>query len=181
MKFSTIIDNRTINMELLTDLSKVKIQSTNSNESIDCASLSESSYSLIVNGKTYYITNIPKFDGYEISVNHYTHYVQVKDEIEGLLDKMGMKTTPTKKTGELYALIPGLVSQIFVKVGDTVKEGEKLCILEAMKMENEIISPIHGIIKSIHIKSGSNVEKGDFILEVQYLKLHKDSKATIKA
>ena len=167
MKFSTIIDNQTLNLELLPDLDKVKIQSTNSKKSIDCVPLSENSYSLIVNGKTYYITNISKFDGYEISVDHYTHHIHVKDEIENLLDRMGMKTAQSKKSGELHALIPGLVSHIFVKVGDSVKEGEKLYILEAMKMENEIISPLSGIIKNIHIESGVSVKKGALILEVQ--------------
>ena len=67
---------------------------------------------------------------------------------------------------EIHAQIPGLVSNIFVKEGDKVESGDKLCILEAMKMENEIISPKNGSVTSIHINSGDNVNKGDLIMEV---------------
>ncbi|MBT7377916.1 MAG: hypothetical protein HN820_07140, partial [Candidatus Marinimicrobia bacterium] len=58
-------------------------------------------------------------------------------------------------------------SQVFVEVGDTVKVGDKLFILEAMKMENEIDSPISGIIKNIAVESGVAVEKGTFIMEIE--------------
>ena len=60
--------------------------------------------------------------------------------------------------GNINAQIPGLVTHFFVNIGDKVKSGDKLCILEAMKMENEINSPINGIIKNIPIKSGTKVE-----------------------
>ena len=47
-----------------------------------------------------------------------------------------------------------------VKVGDTVKAGQVLMILEAMKMENEIISPVDGIVASVNTSKGSSVETG---------------------
>jgi pyruvate carboxylase subunit B len=58
------------------------------------------------------------------------------------------------------------VSQLFVKPGDNVDIGQKLLILEAMKMENEIDSPIAGIVNNIHIKSGDKVEKGELIMDI---------------
>jgi biotin carboxyl carrier protein len=58
------------------------------------------------------------------------------------------------------------VSYIFVKEGNRVKTGAKLCILEAMKMENEITSPKNGTVTHIHIDSGDNVEKGNLLMEI---------------
>ena len=52
------------------------------------------------------------------------------------------------------------------KDGDRVKTGTKLCILEAMKMENEITSPKNGTVTHIHIDSGDNVEKGNLLMEI---------------
>ena len=68
--------------------------------------------------------------------------------------------------GEIHALIPRLVSRLFVKPGDKVEIGQKLLILEAMKMENEIDSPISGTIGNIYIKASDKVKKGELIMKV---------------
>jgi len=99
-------------------------------------------------------------------VDHHTHFVQVKDKVELMLEKFGMQSKTSSNAGKIHVQIPGLVSLIFVKSGDSVKIGEKLCILEAMKMENEIISPKNGTVTRILIDSGVNVEKGDLIMEI---------------
>ena len=60
----------------------------------------------------------------------------------------------------------GTVPKLLVKEGDSVITGAKLCILEAMKMENEITSPKNGTVTHIHIDSGDNVEKGNLLMEM---------------
>ena len=94
------------------------------------------------------------------------YFVQIKDELELFLEKFGMQSESSNHADEIHAQIPGLVSRIYVKSGDSVKIGDKLCILEAMKMENEITSPKNGTVTLIHIDSGGNVEKGDLIMEI---------------
>ncbi|MBA4367374.1 MAG: hypothetical protein C0403_07005, partial [Desulfobacterium sp.] len=49
------------------------------------------------------------------------------------------------------------------KVGDSVKEGETVVILEAMKMENALLAPVSGVIKAINFKSGDNVAKNNVL------------------
>ncbi|SVB13683.1 uncharacterized protein METZ01_LOCUS166537 [marine metagenome] len=68
--------------------------------------------------------------------------------------------------GTIHAQIPGLISKIFVKEGDQIEVNQKLFILEAMKMENEIDSPISGIVDKIHYKTGDKVGKGNLIMDI---------------
>ncbi|MFH2049676.1 MAG: biotin/lipoyl-containing protein [bacterium] len=67
----------------------------------------------------------------------------------------------------LKVAMPGLVLDVKVKVGDKVKKGQPLLILEAMKMENIIKAHGEGTVKAIFIKSGGSVEKGDKLLEFE--------------
>lgn len=69
--------------------------------------------------------------------------------------------------GELLTKMPGKVVKILANVGDTVKKGDTLLILEAMKMENEIKSGIDGVLKSIHVKEGDALEEGVLMMEVE--------------
>ena len=166
MNFSTIIAEVVLYMEFSPSFDILQITQNKSKQEIDCVPLSSSSFSLILNGRTYHLTITSQLDGYEVTVDHQTQFVQVKDKLELLIEKNGMQKEASSHAGKIHAQIPGLVSRIFVKDGDTVKSGTKLCILEAMKMENEITSPKDGTVTSIHIISGDNVEKGDLIMEV---------------
>ena len=67
----------------------------------------------------------------------------------------------------IKAFISGGICDIFVKVGSTVKAGDSLLILEAMKMKNIILAPQDGIIKSINVKTGAKVIKGDLLVEME--------------
>ncbi len=167
MKFNTIIEGQSLEMEFSDSLNQLSIKPNNEME-IDCVQLSHNSYSLILSGKSHYLTINPLLEGYEVNVDHHTNLVQVQDELDILLDKFGMQSEKLQNAGEIHAQIPGLVSHLFVKEGNTVQVEQKLFILEAMKMENEIDSPIQGTVKRIHIATGSKVEKGDLIMEISY-------------
>ena len=60
--------------------------------------------------------------------------------------------------------MPGNILKMNVKVGDTVKNGDLVCILEAMKMENEIFAGADGTVKAINAPQGSSVNTGDVII-----------------
>ena len=82
-------------------------------------------------------------------------------------DRVIVEGIERKKSGVLRALIPGKVMNILVKPGQEVKEGELVIILEAMKMENEIISPRSGIVSEITVSEGENVEKDQVMLVIE--------------
>lgn len=72
-----------------------------------------------------------------------------------------------KNTGVVMAPMPGTVIRVEKAVGDTVKAGELVLILEAMKMENEILAPIDGTIFSINCVDGGTVASGEVLFEVK--------------
>ena len=68
---------------------------------------------------------------------------------------------------KITAPMPGNILSVNVAVGDTVKRGQVLLILEAMKMENEIMSPCDGVIASVNTSKGSAVESGALLCVIQ--------------
>ena len=62
------------------------------------------------------------------------------------------------RSGTISSSIPGKVVSLHATVGDRVKEGEVLLILEAMKMQNEIQAPIQGTVSEVNCESGDSVE-----------------------
>ncbi len=61
----------------------------------------------------------------------------------------------------IKAPMPGSILKVQVNTGDAVKKGQVLCILEAMKMENEIISPRDGVVAAVMVQKGVSVNAGD--------------------
>ena len=64
------------------------------------------------------------------------------------------------------APMPGNILKVAVKAGDTVKEGQLLCVLEAMKMENEIYAPCAGVVSAVPVSKGSTVNTGDLLVAI---------------
>ena len=64
------------------------------------------------------------------------------------------------------APMPGTVIEVTVNVGDIVKRAQPVVLLEAMKMENEIVSPIDGKVLAIHTTQGASVNSGDILVSV---------------
>jgi biotin carboxyl carrier protein len=165
--FEAIIDDKKINISIEGTTPNFEIICDNKSIDMDCQPLSPHSYSLILNGKSHFLSIHEHPQGFEVTIDQHTNIVTIKDEQQLLLEKFGFTSSEKAQTGEIYAQIPGLISQIFVSVGDVVKADEKLFILEAMKMENEIDSPLSGTVNNIYIKPGIAVEKGTLIMEIE--------------
>ena len=101
---------------------------------------------------------------YNIKVNGNRYSVALKDKFDLLLQSMGMDALASKKVNDLKAPMPGLVLDIRVKVGDAVKKGEPLIVLEAMKMENILKASADVVIKKIAVEKGNAVEKNQLLL-----------------
>jgi len=64
--------------------------------------------------------------------------------------------------------ITGKITSVNVKAGDKVSEGDVLCMLESMKMENPILAPVSGTVAKIELSDGQVVEAGDLVAVIEY-------------
>lgn len=119
-----------------------------------------------INGDVFEILSVDfNTKNVEFRYNHNIHELQFKDELDLVLDKMGIKRNFENISTDIKAPMPGKVLNIVVNKGDEVKKGDPVLILEAMKMENVLKADNDGIIKSILIESNENVEKNQILIE----------------
>lgn len=104
---------------------------------------------------------------YVVKINGNTHKIQLQSPLAQLIKNMGLSLGNTSVEDEVPAPMPGIILEVNVKEGDTVKKGDFLCVLEAMKMENALTAPRDGIIKTVNIAKGDTVEKGKLLIELQ--------------
>jgi biotin carboxyl carrier protein len=93
--------------------------------------------------------------------------IAIKDKLDLVLAKMGFGLVNNKQIKEIKAPMPGLVLEIAVANGQAVTEGDKILILEAMKMENSIVIHTNAIIKRVAVSAGQAVEKGQLLVELE--------------
>jgi len=72
-----------------------------------------------------------------------------------------------KNPGGIYPPMPGKITEVHVTVNDTVQEGDTLCILEAMKMFNELKAPKSGSVKEVNVEPGASVVPSDLLILIE--------------
>ena len=102
-----------------------------------------------------------------IKVNGSVYPITLKDGIDLLIKKMGYLKKNTKALKEIKSPMPGLILELQVDIGDAVEKGDKLVVLEAMKMENQIQAINDGTVKNIHVTQGQSVEKNQLLIEFE--------------
>ena len=138
-------------------------------------------YKFKINGQTFEV-EIGEFDGNNavVNVNGTPYDVEIQNDTQKaktpVLARKPVMTAPgegqIKKTSDsakafkVIAPLPGSIFKLKVNVGDTVKEGDCLLVMEAMKMENNVLAEIGGVIKSIAVKEGDTVLQGDLLIEI---------------
>ncbi len=78
-----------------------------------------------------------------------------------------LKVNPSSSKTKIVAPIPGVVLSLDVKVGDTIKVGDRLLVLEAMKMENNIVSEKTGTITAVIVAVGQQVLQNETMIELE--------------
>jgi biotin carboxyl carrier protein len=126
----------------------------------------ETGYHAIINGQSISISLLPSDDAKTrvMYLNGKKYNTQLSDDMDLLLHKLGMDTAVSVKANVVKAPMPGMVLKIMVNEGDTVKKGDGLIVLEAMKMENIIKSAVDGIIKKIAIQVKQAVDKNQELI-----------------
>lgn len=102
-------------------------------------------------------------EGYELGYQNSEYEVRVEKKRVHELRKHMVKKTEVSKAEKVIAHMPGLILDIKVKQGDEVKKGQGICVIDAMKMENEILAPKKGNIARLEVEEGQEIDKGHLI------------------
>jgi propionyl-CoA carboxylase alpha chain len=93
--------------------------------------------------------------------------VKIRSKIANDLSSYMLEKIITKDTKIIKCPMPGLIVSIDIEEGQSVEYGDKLCIVEAMKMENIIRSETSGVIKKIHCKEGDSLATDEVMIEFE--------------
>ena len=105
---------------------------------------------------------------YKVNVNGTVYEVEI-EEMTGAPAAAPVAAAPAAPAGageRVAAPMPGNILSVNVAAGDTVKKGQVLMILEAMKMENEIVAPQDGTVASVNVNKGDTVNSGDTLVSM---------------
>ncbi|AIY89797.1 acetyl-CoA carboxylase biotin carboxyl carrier protein subunit [Geoglobus acetivorans] len=126
-------------------------------------------YAVTVNGRRYDVHVEEIAPGkFRVNVNGKEEVIEMVEERKQLqAAESQVSAAPVKAAGgEVKAEMSGTVVRILVKNGDEVKKGQPLLILEAMKMENEIVSPFDGTVAGVEVNEGAKVQAGDVLVRI---------------
>lgn len=133
----------------------------------DHISLSNIEHSLIVNNKVYnvFVENVDIANKVvTLNVNGKLIDSKIQEPIDQVLKNMGIDFSKNQKKDPIKAPMPGLILKVMVEPGQSIKKGDPVLILEAMKMENVFKAPADAEVKEIHINAGQAVEKGQVLI-----------------
>jgi len=68
---------------------------------------------------------------------------------------------------QVLSPMPGLVKSVAVAAGDAVSEGQEVCVIEAMKMQNSLAAAASGIVKAVHVREGDTVDDEQVLVELE--------------
>ena len=121
-------------------------------------------YNVTVNGVTYEVTVEELGEVSAPAATVAAPAAPVVPKATPAAPKAAPAAAPAAGGETVKAPMPGTILKMNVKVGDTIKANDLVCILEAMKMENEIFAAEGGTVKSIEAAQGSSVNSGDVII-----------------
>lgn len=123
-------------------------------------------YSLLVNNESFEALVEEQEGVWQVMMRGNLYEVQVIDERMQLLKARSQSLAPDSGEVPIKAPMPGLVVSVPVEPGQEVAAGQKVIILESMKMENELKAPRAGRIERINVKAGDNVEKNQALVVI---------------
>jgi len=137
---------------------------------LDAVSVEKNKFHVLHQNKSYkaeITTSDFNHKHYTVKINNNSYSVSISNKLDMLIKEMGFEVGATKHINSIKAPMPGLILEIFVAVGQLVKENDTLLILGAMKMENSFLSSREGIIKSVSVSVGDAVVKGQLLIEFE--------------
>ncbi len=165
VKFEAQLDNETIPVEIAGGPGRYTVTMGGERIDVDASQVAEGIWSLLL-GRSSYVVDVTEHDGsYLVDVDGESYRIGVEEETRYIIRTRGARAGRGGQV--LKAPMPGKVSLIEVAVGQAVKPGDGLIVLEAMKMENEFKASAAGTVKEIRVHVGQAVNPGDVLVVIE--------------
>ncbi len=165
MKFEAELNGETIAIEVTGQDGRYRIAIADEVSEVDARQAAEGIWSLLL-GHVSHVVDVSERDGVSIvQVDGESYRVRIEEETRYIIRTRGGKAGAGGQV--LRAPMPGKVVLIEVEVGQVVKPGDGLVILEAMKMENEFRAAVAGTVREIRAQPGQAVNAGDPLVVIE--------------
>ncbi len=121
-------------------------------------------YSLLLEGKSYEAYVDPSETEFQVLLRGRLYTVLVEDERQRRLRQASGASLAPGGEYKLKAPMPGLIVDVPAQEGDQVEKGDKLIILESMKMQNELKAPRAGTVRRVQVQTGDSVEQNQLLM-----------------
>ena len=157
--------DRTVVVEGPLQDGRVRITIDGTIHEVDAKAIRSGTWSVVIEGNSYVVDLDRRRTGIAASVGASETMLQVEDALHR---RLATAASPRDKaTGDtIRAPIAGKVVKVLVAVGDAVAPGSAVMVLEAMKMENELVTERGGTVKTISKQAGQAVDTGDLLIEL---------------
>ncbi len=163
MKYLTTVNDQTFEVEINRD-GKVKINGEE--RDVDFHMISHSLYSVLIDNSSFEALVELRDGRYNVLMFGDLYDVGVMDERQQRLSKASAGFGVSQGEIVIRSPMPGLIVAVNVAEGQTVKKGDALCVLESMKMENEIKAPRDGNITRVSVAKGDRVEQNKALITI---------------
>ena len=164
MKFEAELGGETIPIEVSGRDGLYRVTIGGEVSDVDARQATEGIWSVLIGGVSH-VVDVSDRDGVSVvEVDGERYHIRVEEETRYIIRTRGGKATTGGQV--LKAPMPGKVVHIEVEVGQAVKPGDGLIVLEAMKMENEFRAAVAGSVKEIRVQVGQAVNPGDTLVVI---------------
>ena len=167
MKFWSQLGERELDLEVVVQDGHLEVEADGRRLAADFVPLPDGEvYSLVIDGRVHEVAVEEDGGLVVVTIHGQRHKVAVRHPLEKTLREV--RRHEAKAAGEVVeSPIPGLVVAIKVEVGDVVPAGAAIAVVEAMKMQNELMAQAPGIVEAVHVTERQTVEAGQKLVTLR--------------
>jgi biotin carboxyl carrier protein len=165
MKYEAEIDGRTVPIEIMGEAGRFRVVIDGEELEVDARRVGEGLWSIVMDSASH-VVGVSDQDGVSlVEVDGETYAIRVEEESRYIIRTRGGRAGAGGHV--LKAPMPGKVVLVEVEVGQVVRPGDGLIVLEAMKMENEFRAAAAGTVKEVRVEAGQAVNPGDVLVVIE--------------
>jgi len=166
VKFEAEVDGQTIAIEVTGGEGQYRVVVGDAAAAeVDARSTGDGIWSLLIGGVSH-VVDVTDREGISIvEVEDESYHIRIEEETRYIIRTRGGKVETSGQV--LKAPMPGKVVLVEVEIGQAVKPGDGLVVLEAMKMENEFRAAVAGHVKEVRVAVGQAVNPGDVLVIIE--------------